>query len=153
MSCRRSRWRRCGGGTAAPTPASRCPASRPSRAALLAARLFGVGAFAAAVVFYVFPDTAIDLWPWQLTPLTSRVLGAFTAQVGAGALLLSTDARWGSWRLIVETFFVAVGLLLVGAARAWYDFDDRNPLTYLTWAGWPGRRWHSRCCTGGWSAL
>jgi len=73
---------------------------------------------------------AIDLWPWQLTPLTSRVLGSFTAQVGAGALLLSGDPRWGSWRLIVQTFFVGVALLLVGAVRAWDDFDMGNPLTY-----------------------
>jgi len=101
----------------------------PARA-LLAARLFGIGAIGAAVVFFVFPDTAIDLWPWQLTPLTSRVLGSFTAQVGAGALLLSSDPRWGSWRLLVQTFFVAVALLLVGAARAWDDFDTSNPLTY-----------------------
>ena len=28
---------------------------------LLAARLFGIGAFGAAIVFFVFPDTAIDL--------------------------------------------------------------------------------------------
>ena len=99
--------------------------------ALLAARLFGIGAIGAAVVFFVFPDVAIDLWPWQLTPLTSRVLGSFTAQVGAGALLLSGDPRWGTWRLIVQTFFVAVALLLVGAVRAWDDFDTGNPLAYM----------------------
>ena len=34
---------------------------------LLAARLFGIGALGAAIVFFVFPETAIDLWPWQLT--------------------------------------------------------------------------------------
>lgn len=108
------------------------------RGAQLAARAFAVGAFGAAIVLYLFPNTAIDLWPWQLTPLTSRVLGSFTAQVGAGALLLSGDARWGSWRLIVETFWVAVGLLLIGAARAWSDFDTGNPLTYLYVAGLAG---------------
>ena len=90
-----------------------------------------MGAFGAAIVFFLFPSTAIDLWPWQLTPLTSRVIGSFTAQVGAGALLLSADPRWGSWRLIVQTFFVAVGLLLVGAVRAWDAFDTGNVLTYL----------------------
>jgi hypothetical protein len=108
------------------------------RGALLAARAFAIGAFAAAVVFFLFSETAIDLWPWQLTPLTSRVLGSFTAQVGAGALLLSTDPRWGAWKLIVQTFFVAVGLLLVGAARAWDDFDTANVLTYLYLGGLAG---------------
>jgi hypothetical protein len=58
------------------------------------------------------------------------VLGSFTAQVGVGAWLLSGDPRWSAWKLIVETYFVATALLLVGAARAWEDFDTSNPLTY-----------------------
>jgi hypothetical protein len=104
----------------------------------LAARVFGGGALLAAAVFFLFPDTAIDLWPWQLTPLTSRVLGSFTAQVAIGALLLSADPRWRAWRLIVETFLVAVALLLVGAAREWSDFDTGNPLTYAYVGGLAG---------------
>jgi hypothetical protein len=100
------------------------------RAALLAARAFAIVALVAAAVCFLSPDTAIDLWPWQLTPLTARVLASFTAQVGVGALVLSLDRRWSAWRLIVETFFVATALLLVGAARAWDDFDEGNVMTY-----------------------
>ena len=70
------------------------------------------------------PDTAIEHWGWNLTPLTARVLGCFTAQVGTGFLLLSFDARWSSWRVLVQTFLLAVALLLVGAARAWDAFND-----------------------------
>ena len=40
-----------------------------------AAQAFAAGAFVAAIVFYLFPEQAIDIWPWDLTPLTSRVLG------------------------------------------------------------------------------
>jgi hypothetical protein len=97
----------------------------------LAARAFAAGAFIAAVVFFLFPQTAIDVWPWTLTPLTSRVLGSFTAQVGVGALLLSRDPRWSAWRLLVQTFFVATALLLVGAIRAWGDFEGGNVMTYV----------------------
>jgi hypothetical protein len=88
-------------------------------------------AFAAAAVFLLAPATAIDLWPWKLTPLTSRVIGSFTAQVAVGALLLSRDARWSAWKLIVQTYWVATALLLVGAIRAWDDFDTGNALTYV----------------------
>ena len=88
-------------------------------------------AFAAAGVFFLAPQEAIDIWPWDLTPLTSRVLGAFTAQVGVGALLISLDRRWSAWKLIVQTFFVATALLLVGGIRAWNDFDTDNVMTYL----------------------
>jgi hypothetical protein len=88
-------------------------------------------AFAAAALFFLAPATAIDLWPWKLTPLTSRVIGSFTAQVGVGALLLSRDARWSAWKLCVQTYWVATALLLVGALRAWDDFDTANALTYV----------------------
>jgi hypothetical protein len=84
-----------------------------------------------AAVFFLSPQTAIDIWPWKLTPLTARVLASFTAQVGVGALLLSLDRRWSAWKLIVQTFFVATALLLVGAVRAWDDFDTGNVVTYL----------------------
>ncbi len=102
-----------------------------SRAVLLAARAFAVVALVAATIFFLSPTTAIDVWPWELTPLTARVLASFTAQVGVGALVLSFDHRWSTWRLIVQTFFVATVLLLVGAARAWRDFDKDDFMTYM----------------------
>jgi hypothetical protein len=92
---------------------------------------FACGAFAAAAMSFLAPTEAIDIWPWSLTPLTSRVLGSFTAQVGVGALLLSLDPRWSAWKLCVQTYWVATALLLVGAIRAWDDFDTGNVMTYL----------------------
>jgi hypothetical protein len=106
-----------------------------SAPALRAARGFAAVALVAAAIFFLSPTTAIDIWPWDLTPLTARVLASFTAQVGVGALVLSFDRRWSSWRLIVETFFVATAFLLVGAIRAWDDFDADNVMTYLYLGG------------------
>jgi uncharacterized membrane protein HdeD (DUF308 family) len=59
------------------------------------------------------------------------VLACFTAQVGFGFVLLSRDPRWSAWRVLMQTFLIAVGLLLVGAARAWDAFDQDK---LLTWA-------------------
>lgn len=97
----------------------------------MAARAFAAGAFVGAAVFFVSPSTAIDIWPWDLTPLTARVLASFTAQVGVGALVLSLDPRWSGWRLLVQTFLVATVFLLVGALRESGDFDQDSPITYL----------------------
>ena len=103
--------------------------------ALLAARVFAAGALAGGLLFFVVPQIAIDIWPWELTPLTARVLASFTVQVGVGALVLSTDRRWSGWRLIVETFLVATALLIAGAIRAFGDFDTANPMTWLYLGG------------------
>jgi uncharacterized membrane protein HdeD (DUF308 family) len=55
-----------------------------------------------------------------------------------GFRLLSRDPRWSSWRVLVQTFLIAVGLLLVGAARAWAALDHDNPLTWAYLAGLVG---------------
>jgi hypothetical protein len=101
----------------------------------LGARAVAVMALAVAAVVLISPDVAIDNWGWPLTPLTARVIGCFTAQVGIGFFMLSLDARWSSWKLLVQTFLIAVGLLLIGAARAWDTFDSDNWLTYAYVAG------------------
>ena len=62
--------------------------------ALVAARAFAAGALAIGSLCFVVPQIAIDIWPWQLTPLTARVLASLTVQVGVGALVLSRDPRW-----------------------------------------------------------
>jgi hypothetical protein len=90
---------------------------------------------AAGLLAFVVPQVAIDVWPWQLTPLTARVLAGLTVQVGVAALILSGDPRWSAWRLIVQTFLVATALLLIGAVRAFGDFDTSNPLTWLYLGG------------------
>lgn len=105
------------------------------RTVLLGARAFGAGAFVGATVCFLSPQTAIDVWPWTLTPLTARVLASFMFQVGMGAMLLSLDERWSSWRLLIQTFFVATVLLLVGAVRAFGDFDTGNVCTWLYLGG------------------
>jgi hypothetical protein len=99
------------------------------------ARLVGVGAVGAAAICLVSPSTAIDVWPWALTPLTARVLGCFTAQVGIGALLVSRDTRWSAWVVLLQSFLVATVLLLVGAVRAWGDFDEGRPMTWVFLGG------------------
>ena len=108
------------------------------RAVLLAARCAAIGALVVAAIVLAVPSVAIDHWGWQLTPLTARVIGCFTAQVGTGFFLLSLDPRWSSWRILVQTFLLAVALLLVGAARAWGAFDTGCALTWIYLAGLAG---------------
>ncbi|HEV2057905.1 MAG TPA: hypothetical protein VGR11_01025 [Solirubrobacteraceae bacterium] len=79
---------------------------------------------------YVAPSVAIDLAPWKLTPLTSRVIAAFLSASGTAALLLSRDARWSAWQVFVRSAVFASALLLIAALRAWEEFDSSNALGY-----------------------
>ncbi len=104
----------------------------------LVARVIAIGALIGAAVILFSPSVAVDNWGWKLSDLTARVIGCFTAQVGTGFVLLSLDARWSSWKILVQTFLIAVALLLVGAIREWDTFLADRPMKWLYLAGLVG---------------
>ena len=96
----------------------------------LVARVIAIGALLFGLAVLISPSIAVDNWGWKLTPLTARVIACFTAQVGTGFYLLSLDPRWSSWRVLVQTFLIAVALLLVGAIREFDTFGDDDLMTW-----------------------
>ena len=104
----------------------------PVRAAALVVGLVLTGA---AVLLLVAPDVVIPVWPWTLTPLTARVVGGWFALPGVLGLMYSTDTRWGSWRIVLQSQAIGVALILVGAARAWDELDTSRPMTWAFVAG------------------
>ena len=101
------------------------------RSARLAAQVIAVLAVAGAALLLLFPSTAIDVWPWDLTPLTSRVLGCCVAAIAAVMFGVSTDARWSGWRFVIQTLLVFAVFLLIGTLRSWSDLDEDNALTWV----------------------
>jgi hypothetical protein len=99
------------------------------------AQVLAVGLGATALLLLLRPSVGVEDGPWALTPLTTRVLGAFTAQVAFGALLLSLDRRWRSWRVLLQTFLVATVLLLVGVARVWSDLETDRVAAWIFLGG------------------
>jgi hypothetical protein len=93
---------------------------------------------ATALVLLLRPSIGVEHGPWLLTPLTTRVVAGFTAQVSFGALLLSLDERWSSWRALLQTFLVATALLLVGVVRAWGDVETDRVFAWVFLAGLVG---------------
>jgi hypothetical protein len=96
--------------------------------------MIGVLAVATSVFLFVFPQQAIDVWPWLLTPLTSRVMGAIFA-LGLAALGALTERRWSAVRIMVQVELLMLVLILVGAVRAAGDFDPSRVLTWMFTGG------------------
>jgi hypothetical protein len=86
---------------------------------------------AVALALLLSPSTMIDHWPWQLSPLTAQVLGGWFALPGVVALMMGFDGRPSAIRITLESQVIGIGLILLGAARAWSDFDTGNGLTYV----------------------
>jgi hypothetical protein len=98
-----------------------------------------VGGLALAVGLFLFvaPSAAIRIWPWTLTPLTARVMGAVfcLGLAGIGALF---DRRWSSARLPFQVALIMLVLMIVAGLRAYAQFDAANPLTWMFAAGFVG---------------
>ncbi len=94
----------------------------------------GAVAVVAGLFLFVLPRQAIKVWPWTLTPLTSRVMGAIF-MLGIAALGVLSDARWSAARLMLQVEVFMLALILLAAARAHGDFDPGNALTWLLLGG------------------
>ena len=77
----------------------------------------GILALGTGIAMFVAPDTMIDLWPWPLTTLSCRVVGA-TFCLGGALAGVWFDPRWSSARLMLRVEAVMLVLMLVAAARA-----------------------------------
>ncbi len=94
----------------------------------------GAVAVVAGLFLFLVPGRAIAVWPWHLTPLTSRVLGAIF-MLGIAGLGVLTDARWSAARLMLQVQVFMLALILLAAARAHADFDTSKAMTWLLLGG------------------
>jgi len=78
---------------------------------------------------FLAPTSVIPLWPWPLTPLTCRVVGATLCLGGAGAGVW-VDPRWTSVRVMLQVEVLMLGLMLVAAVRARDEMIASHALTW-----------------------
>jgi hypothetical protein len=98
----------------------------------------GVISVVFALLLFVQPDLMIAVWPWKLTPLTARVVGAMFALPGIVGLGIAVDRRWSAARIILQAQAFSILVILIAAARAWGDFDPSNPPSFLFVGGLAG---------------
>ncbi len=95
------------------------------------ATLTGVGVLAVVtgLAMFVAPHTMIDRWPWSLTELSCRVVGA-TLCLGGALAGVWFDPRWSSVRIMLRVETLMLGLMLVAAVRA---HDELRSHEVLAW--------------------
>jgi hypothetical protein len=94
----------------------------------------GIAAVGLGAYLYLVPVRAITIWPWALTPLTARVMGAVLL-LGIAGILAAIDARWSSCTVMIDVARIMIALILVAAVRAHDEFDTSRPLTWLLGIG------------------
>jgi hypothetical protein len=108
-----------------------------SRNGQLVAAAVGALALSFGLAMFLVPSWAVDVWPWTLTPLTARVLGAIFA-LGVAGLGVFADPRWSTVRLMVQVESLMLLLIAIAVIRARSEFDASNVLTWLLAIGVAG---------------
>ncbi|MET1052095.1 MAG: hypothetical protein ABWX65_05585 [Mycetocola sp.] len=85
--------------------------SWPARIALAAV---GAASLVAGATLFVVPAIVVGSWAWEVTPLTTRVIGAVLTLPGAVNLWLLADARWSAFRILCQAQIVSLIFLILG---------------------------------------
>lgn len=109
-------------------------ARRLGRGARAAVAGMGLLAVVTGLALFAAPARAVTVWPWSLTPLTARVVGA-TFCLGAAGVGVLVDDRWETVRLMRSVQLVMFTLIAVAAVRGRHEFLTDRPLTWVMGAG------------------
>jgi membrane protein CcdC involved in cytochrome C biogenesis len=91
---------------------------------------------AAGVLLLIAPGAADEVWPWALSPLTSRAIGSFLFGIGVAALIAVRDDDPLSFRGAAGAY-TGLGLLQLLALNLHIpDLGDRPLATVLYAAFW-----------------
>jgi peptidoglycan/LPS O-acetylase OafA/YrhL len=92
-----------------------------------AAAAAGALLVALGAVLFIAPETAEDLWPWQLTPLTARASAAWLVGEGLMGVMMGREERWVRVRWAVLSLVTLVLLLAIALLRYGDSFDSGSP--------------------------
>jgi hypothetical protein len=96
--------------------------------------LIGLLALVQGLIMFVAPQLVLPLWPWSLTPLTCRIIGAIFC-LGSAGLVVFADPRWSSVTVLLEVEMIMIPLMLIAALRALRELRPHRALTWLLGGG------------------
>lgn len=84
----------------------------------------GAASLLAGLTIFAFPALVAPAWGWDLTPLTSRIVGGVLTLPGVVNLWLLVDARWTAFRWMLQAelaslVFMLGALLIAGGDLHW----------------------------------
>jgi hypothetical protein len=101
-------------------------------------------------LLFVAPALARDVWPWPLTPLTARMVGAWWIGVAVALVAAARSEHFGQVRVAAPAFVLFAVLQLARLAGARESLGPASPLPAVVllvallvvgaWAGWAARR-------------
>jgi hypothetical protein len=93
--------------------------------------LLGIISLAISLLLFLQPGLMVSIWPWTLTPLTARVVGAMFVLPGVLGLLMAIDRRWSSARITLQSQIVSMAFIFLATILSWNNLDQTKLMTWL----------------------
>ena len=84
-----------------------------------------------AFILLLNPSFAASFWPWQLTPLMSRVISGWLMFIATGVLCLWFERRYSVYREFMLQAGIWFALILFAGWRHLDNFDFSRPAAYV----------------------
>ncbi|HLA46720.1 MAG TPA: hypothetical protein VJ207_04020 [Thermoplasmata archaeon] len=91
----------------------------------------GGGMMAVGLVLFATPAAIIPVWPWPLTPLTARAIGAWFLGIGLGAFLAYRENDFARVRPVGAGYAFFAVLEFVALARYLGEVSWSNPAAWV----------------------
>ena len=116
-------------------PSSKAPTTQLPQT--IRALFGGLGALLTVVslLMLLAPALMMPTWPWDLTPLTTRVMAAMFILTGLVGLGVSMNGIWEAARFILHAQVIAIVFILISAVRAAGEFDWSSGVSWLFTGG------------------
>jgi len=101
---------------------------RTTRAIVIA---IGIGIGITSLLLFLAPGLMRSIWPWRLTGLDARVIGAEFGLFSLFGLHLAAQAKWSQVRDLIRPQLLTPLFFFGAIIASWSNFDRANPLTFV----------------------
>jgi hypothetical protein len=82
------------------------------------------------LTMFVLPGMFLEVWGWDLTPLTARTIGAILSLTGFVNVAMIVDRRWSSFRVLYGAQLISVALIIVAVIIRREDVHWERPAAW-----------------------
>lgn len=91
----------------------------------------GVVMLVVGIIMLLSPNAIIPNWPWALSALTARAIGAWGVGIGIIAIQGAWENEWARLRPMIFSYMLYGALQLLNLLRFSAEFDLAMPVTWL----------------------
>ncbi|MFD4422999.1 hypothetical protein ACFWN7_16060 [Agromyces sp. NPDC058484] len=93
--------------------------------------IVGAAASVTGLVLFVVPSLLVDVWAWDVTPLTARIVGTVLTLPGMVNVWMLWDARWSAFRRVFQAQLVSLAVIVLALVVRVGDLVWARPSAWL----------------------